>query len=98
MFLLNNILFYLILSVVILFFIFRLGRRYCPLGDLLVESGRLGYKSDGKGWFTYVGRERRLTVDPQVTRMIDDYRLRNKITPRAVDGQVDIRYHSVETS
>ncbi|CAK8675184.1 unnamed protein product [Clavelina lepadiformis] len=65
----------------------RHGVRYCPLADFLVESGRLGYKSDGKGWFRYLGKNRELTVDNEVTSMIDSYRRRNKIVPRKINGE-----------
>ena len=63
--------------------------RYCPLSDYLVENfGRLGYKTDGKGWFKYVGERRTLTVDAEVTKMIEDYREAEGITPRNVQSQV----------
>merc|ERR1712168_1759241 len=54
----------------------RGSMRYCPLADMLVEAGRCGYKSGYKGWFQYDTSTRPPTalVDPEVTKMIDDFR------------------------
>ncbi|CAK8675183.1 unnamed protein product [Clavelina lepadiformis] len=60
----------------------RNGIRYCPLADILVESGRYGHKTDGKGWFKYVDRVP--YVDENITQMIKSYRESHDITPRTI--------------
>uniref|UniRef100_H2Y7D3 3-hydroxyacyl-CoA dehydrogenase NAD binding domain-containing protein n=1 Tax=Ciona savignyi TaxID=51511 RepID=H2Y7D3_CIOSA len=62
----------------------RNGVRYCPLSDYLVESGRHGQKTNGKGWYKYVPGNRAPQVDSDVIKLIDDYRKRFHIQPRNI--------------
>uniref|UniRef100_H2Y777 Peroxisomal bifunctional enzyme n=1 Tax=Ciona savignyi TaxID=51511 RepID=H2Y777_CIOSA len=59
--------------------------RYCPLGDFLVEKGRLGLKV-GKGWYKYEG-SRTPIPDPEVRKIIDEYRTRHHIVPRDISSE-----------
>ena len=68
----------------------RYGRRYCPLADFLVESGRLGLKS-GLGWYSYAPNQREPEVDQAVIKLIDDYRKRNNIQIRQINAEVIIK-------
>merc|ERR1739838_851617 len=64
------------------------NQRYCPLTELIVESGRNGYKSDFKGWFKYpAGPFTSPQVDPAVTKLIEDYRAKHGIVPRKISDQ-----------
>nr|XP_018671351.1 peroxisomal bifunctional enzyme-like isoform X2 [Ciona intestinalis] len=63
---------------------YRNGVRYCPLADMLVEAGRHGQKTDGKGWYQYIAGSRMPRIDPQVIKMIDDHRTKHNIKPRKI--------------
>lgn len=66
---------------------FRQGRRYCPLGDLLCEHGRLGQKA-GKGWYLYDKPGGRVAKpDPWVRTFLEGYRARQGLVARRIDGQ-----------
>lgn len=65
----------------------RQGRRYSPLPDLVCERGRLGQKS-GRGWYLYDKPGGRVaTPDPDIHKLLEDYRLRHAIRPRQIDKQ-----------
>ncbi|XP_078489710.1 peroxisomal bifunctional enzyme [Ciona intestinalis] len=63
----------------------RGDRRYCPLDDFLYEKGRYGLKT-GKGWYKYEGN-RTPIPDPEVRKMIDDFRKRHNINPRHISPE-----------
>ena len=50
------------------------GRRYCPLGDMLCEAGRLGRKS-GRGYYSY-GKGPKGCADPEVLDLLREARRR----------------------
>ncbi|MBL0076419.1 MAG: enoyl-CoA hydratase/isomerase family protein [Rhodocyclaceae bacterium] len=56
---------------------------YSKLADRLCEAGRFGQKT-GKGWYLYQPGNRNALPDPEVDKMIDDYRKELGITPRKV--------------
>jgi 3-hydroxyacyl-CoA dehydrogenase len=56
---------------------------YSGIPDRLCERGRFGQKT-GKGWYRYAQGSREPEVDPEVTRLIEDYRAERGITPRCV--------------
>mmetsp|Transcript_64613 Transcript_64613/g.126867 ORF Transcript_64613/g.126867 Transcript_64613/m.126867 type:complete len:715 (-) Transcript_64613:170-2314(-) len=58
------------------------GHRYCELGDLLVEAGRLGHKSQGKGWYSH-SAERGAEEDPLVDELVTKHRASKGLIPRA---------------
>lgn len=57
--------------------------RYPHLADHMVETGRLGRKS-GKGWYLYEGDGRTPRPDPEVERIVADYRASRGLAPRPV--------------
>ncbi len=58
------------------------------IADDLVEKGRLGQKT-GKGWYRYEGTSRNPIVDPDVSQIIEAFRLAQGIKPREVpDSEV----------
>lgn len=57
--------------------------RYPHLADFMVESGRLGRKS-GKGWYLYEGDGRTPLPDPEVERLVVDFRASRGIKARPV--------------
>jgi 3-hydroxyacyl-CoA dehydrogenase len=57
--------------------------RYPHLADHMVESGRLGRKS-GKGWYRYEGDGRSPLADPEVERIVAEFRKTRGITARPV--------------
>ncbi|XP_066097290.1 peroxisomal bifunctional enzyme [Saccopteryx bilineata] len=62
----------------------RGNRRYCPISDMLCESGRFGQKT-GKGWYQYdkpLGRIHK--PDPWVSKLLSQYRETYHIEPRVV--------------
>ncbi|MEI8299671.1 MAG: 3-hydroxyacyl-CoA dehydrogenase NAD-binding domain-containing protein, partial [Pseudomonadota bacterium] len=56
------------------------------LADRLCELGRFGQKT-GKGWYLYQPGNRHAIPDPEVERMIVDYRSELGITPRRVSDE-----------
>uniref|UniRef100_A0A8C0MQD8 Peroxisomal bifunctional enzyme n=1 Tax=Canis lupus familiaris TaxID=9615 RepID=A0A8C0MQD8_CANLF len=62
----------------------RGNRRYCPIPDLLCESGRFGQKT-GKGWYQYdkpLGRIHK--PDPWLSEFLSQYRKTYHIEPRII--------------
>jgi 3-hydroxyacyl-CoA dehydrogenase len=59
---------------------------YSKLADRLCEAGRFGQKT-GKGWYRYEPGNRNALPDPEVDKMIDEYRKELGITPRKVTDQ-----------
>ncbi|XP_045439719.1 peroxisomal bifunctional enzyme isoform X2 [Pipistrellus kuhlii] len=62
----------------------RGNRRYCPIPDMLCESGRFGQKT-GKGWYQYdkpLGRIHK--PDPWISKFLSQYRETYHIEPRIV--------------
>ena len=62
----------------------RGGRRYCPIPDMLCESGRFGQKT-GKGWYLYdkpLGRIHK--PDPWLSQFLTQYRETYHIKPRII--------------
>lgn len=62
----------------------RGNRRYCPIPDMLCESGRFGQKT-GKGWYQYdkpLGRIHK--PDPWISKFLLQYRETYHIEPRIV--------------
>ncbi|KAF6384647.1 enoyl-CoA hydratase and 3-hydroxyacyl CoA dehydrogenase [Rhinolophus ferrumequinum] len=59
-------------------------RRYCPIPDMLCESGRFGQKT-GKGWYQYdkpLGRIHK--PDPWISKFLSQYRETYHIKPRII--------------
>lgn len=54
--------------------------------DRLYEAGRLGQKS-GSGWYRYEPGQRDPLPDPEVTKMLADWRKERGITPRTVTNE-----------
>ncbi|KAI5940364.1 Peroxisomal bifunctional enzyme [Manis javanica] len=62
----------------------RGNRRYCPIPDMLCESGRFGQKT-GKGWYQYdkpLGRIHK--PDPWLSKFLSQYRETYHIEPRNI--------------
>ncbi|XP_057595615.1 peroxisomal bifunctional enzyme isoform X2 [Hippopotamus amphibius kiboko] len=62
----------------------RGSSRYCPIPDMLCESGRFGQKT-GKGWYLYdkpLGRIH--TPDPWLSKFLTQYRETHHIDPRVI--------------
>ncbi|XP_019524532.1 PREDICTED: peroxisomal bifunctional enzyme [Hipposideros armiger] len=58
--------------------------RYCPIPDMLCESGRFGQKT-GKGWYQYdkpLGRIHK--PDPWISKFLSQYRETYHINPRII--------------
>jgi 3-hydroxyacyl-CoA dehydrogenase len=59
---------------------------YSAIGDRLCEKGRFGQKT-GKGWYRYEPGNRKPIPDPEVERLIADYRKDIGITPRRISDE-----------
>ncbi len=59
---------------------------YSTLADEICELGRFGQKT-GKGWYLYQPGNRNALPDPEVDKMIEDYRKKKGITPRKVSDK-----------
>lgn len=59
--------------------------RYSGIPDRLCELGRFGQKV-GKGWYRYEAGKRDPIVDPEVTRLIEDYRAEHHRAAREVSN------------
>ncbi|MDP1982777.1 MAG: 3-hydroxyacyl-CoA dehydrogenase family protein, partial [Sulfuritalea sp.] len=57
--------------------------RYAKFADRLCEQGRYGQKT-GKGWYLYAPGARLAIPDPEVDKMLEDYRKELGITPRKI--------------
>jgi 3-hydroxyacyl-CoA dehydrogenase len=62
------------------------GQDFSNAADELCEAGRFGQKT-GAGWYRYEPGSRNPIPDPKVTAIIEQYRQRRGITPRAVSAQ-----------
>ncbi|KAI6051512.1 peroxisomal bifunctional enzyme [Marmota monax] len=59
-------------------------RRYCPIPDMLCESGRYGQKT-GRGWYQYdkpLGKVHK--PDPWLSKFLSQYRETHHIEPRVI--------------
>ena len=56
---------------------------YSKVGDRICEQGRYGQKT-GKGWYRYEAGSRKPIPDPEVEKIISDYRSEIGIKPRQV--------------
>ena len=59
---------------------------YSRIADRVVERGRLGQKT-GKGWYRYELPNRKPIPDPEVERIIADYRKEIGVKPRPISDQ-----------
>ncbi|TSR51426.1 Peroxisomal bifunctional enzyme [Bagarius yarrelli] len=65
----------------------RLGRRYCPLPDMLCQQGRFGQKT-GRGWYLYDSPgSQQAKSDPEILKFLQDYRNKYGITARRISSQ-----------
>ncbi|GAA6089831.1 peroxisomal bifunctional enzyme [Tachysurus ichikawai] len=65
----------------------RLGRRYCPLPDMLCQQGRFGQKT-GHGWYLYNSPgSKEAKCDPEILKFLEDYRLKYGIILRRISSQ-----------
>jgi 3-hydroxyacyl-CoA dehydrogenase len=65
--------------------------KYSGIPDRLCELGRFGQKA-GKGWYRYEAGKREPIVDPEVTRLIENYRAEHGRAPREVaDDEIALR-------
>jgi 3-hydroxyacyl-CoA dehydrogenase len=60
--------------------------RYAKFADRLCEQGRYGQKT-GKGWYLYQAGNRKAIPDPEVEKMLEDYRKELGITPRKISDE-----------
>ncbi len=60
--------------------------RKLPIADRLVEMGRYGQKT-GAGWYRYEKGDRTPHPDPEVEKLIEDYRREAGITPREIGDE-----------
>ncbi|MEI6459333.1 MAG: 3-hydroxyacyl-CoA dehydrogenase NAD-binding domain-containing protein [Pseudomonadota bacterium] len=56
------------------------------LADRLCELGRFGQKA-GKGWYLYQPGNRNAIPDPEVEKMVEDYRKELGVTPRKISDE-----------
>jgi 3-hydroxyacyl-CoA dehydrogenase len=56
---------------------------YSKVGDRIAELGRFGQKT-GKGWYLYEAGSRKPIPDPEVDKIISQYRAENKIKARTI--------------
>jgi 3-hydroxyacyl-CoA dehydrogenase len=61
-------------------------RDFSNVSDDLCEAGRFGQKT-GAGWYRYEPGSRNPLPDPKVTAIIEQYRRKKGVTPRAVSAQ-----------
>jgi len=62
--------------------------RWCGIGDMLCELGRLGQKV-GKGWYVYNKNSFTPNSDPELTDILARYRSAHGIIPRSADSFTD---------
>ncbi len=60
--------------------------QFPDLGDRLCERGRFGQKV-GKGWYLYQPGNRNAIPDPEIEKMIEDYRKEIGVTPRKITDE-----------
>src|SRR5258706_1355871 len=56
---------------------------YSKVGDRIAELGRFGQKT-GKGWYRYEAGNRKPIADPEVDKLIDEYRKANNLKARNI--------------
>ena len=56
---------------------------YSKVGDKIAELGRFGQKT-GKGWYRYEAGSRKPIPDPEVDRIIEQYRKENNLKVRSI--------------
>ncbi len=59
---------------------------YSKIGDKIAELGRFGQKT-GKGWYLYEAGSRKPIPDPEVDKIIADYRKANNIQVRNISDE-----------
>jgi 3-hydroxyacyl-CoA dehydrogenase len=59
---------------------------YSKVGDKIAELGRFGQKT-GKGWYKYNLPDRKPIPDPEVDKIISDYRKQNNIQARQISDE-----------
>jgi 3-hydroxyacyl-CoA dehydrogenase len=59
---------------------------YSRVGDRLCEMGRYGQKT-GKGWYLYEAGSRKPLPDPEVDRLVADYRKQIGVEPRQISDE-----------
>ncbi len=59
---------------------------YSGIADRLCELGRFGQKT-GKGWYIYQEGKRDAIPDPEVEKLIEDYRKEKGIVPRKISDE-----------
>jgi 3-hydroxyacyl-CoA dehydrogenase len=59
---------------------------YSKVGDKIAELGRFGQKT-GKGWYLYEAGSRKPVPDPEVEKLIDEYRKANNIKTRTISDE-----------
>lgn len=65
--------------------------QYAKFADVLCEQGRFGQKT-GKGWYLYEAGNRKPIPDPEVEKMIDQYRKEKGITPRKISDEEIVNF------
>ena len=59
---------------------------YSRVGDRVAELGRFGQKT-GKGWYLYEPGSRKPIPDPEVEKIISQYRKENNLKPRPISDE-----------
>ena len=59
---------------------------YSKIADRICEQGRFGQKT-GKGWYLYEAGNRKPLRDPEVEKLIDEYRKANNIKTRTISDE-----------
>ncbi len=59
---------------------------YSRIGDKIAEMGRFGQKT-GKGWYLYEPGSRKPVRDPEVEKLIDEYRKANNLKTRPISDE-----------
>jgi 3-hydroxyacyl-CoA dehydrogenase len=59
---------------------------YSKVGDKVAEAGRFGQKT-GKGWYLYQAGNRKPVPDPEVDKIITDYRKEQGVKTRAISDE-----------
>lgn len=65
--------------------------KYAKVADVLCEQGRFGQKT-GKGWYLYEPGNRKPIPDPEVEKLIENYRKEKGITPRKISDEEIVNF------